>query len=67
MEPAQRADGGGQGGSPAPQLSVHGTGLTPVTLAGLTAGGCALLVFVSEHCPTSALALRLLGPLCPAW
>ncbi len=66
MEPAQRADGG-QGGSPAPELSVHGTGLTPVTIAGLTAGGGALLVFVSEHCPTSALALRLLGPLCPAW
>ena len=38
MEPAQRADGGGQGGSPAPQLSVHGTGLTPVTLAGPVRG-----------------------------
>ena len=35
--------------------------------AGLTAGGCALLVFVSQECPTSALALRNLGPLCRAW
>src|SRR5580704_2390239 len=68
MEPALQADGtGGRGGSPAPELSVHGTGLAPVTIAGLTAGGCALLVFVSEHCPTSALALRRLGPLCPGW
>src|SRR6266568_2715693 len=68
MEPALQADGtGARGGGPAPELSVHGTGLAPVTIAGLTAGGCALLVFVSEHCPTSALALRLLGPLCPAW
>src|SRR5262249_30861898 len=31
------------------------------------AGGSALLVFVSEHCPTSALALRRLGPLCQSW
>ena len=36
-------------------------------MAGLTAGGCALLLFVSEECPTSAMALRRLGPLCPAW
>ena len=57
---------GGPGGL-APELLVHGTGPLPVTLAGLTAGGCALLVFVSEHCPTSALALRRLGPLCQAW
>ena len=58
---------GGPGGGPAPELLVRGTGLAPVTIAGLTAGGCALLVFVSEHCPTSALALRRLGPLCQAW
>ena len=51
----------------APALSVRGTGLDQVTIAGLTAGGCALLVFVSEECPTSAMALRRLGPLCPAW
>jgi hypothetical protein len=62
MEQPTRAEGG-----PAPELAVHGTGLAPVTVAGLTAGGAALLVFVSEHCPTSALALRRLGPLCPAW
>ena len=66
MEQASRAEGDRDGG-PAPELSVHGTGPAAVTIAGLTAGGCALLVFVSEHCPTSALALRRLGPLCPAW
>jgi len=58
---------GAQAGSLAPGLAVHGTGLAPVTIASLTAGGCALLVFVSEHCPTSALALRRLGPLCQGW
>ena len=63
MEAAPRANGGG----PAPELAVRGTGPAPVTVAGLTAGGCALLVFVSEHCPTSALALRRLGPLCEGW
>jgi hypothetical protein len=52
---------------PAPALSVRGTGMGEVTIAGLTAGGAALLVFVSEECPTSALALRRLGPLCQAW
>src|SRR5215471_18173222 len=68
MESALQADGTGDlGGIPAPELSVHGTGLAPVTIASLTARGCALLVFVSEHCPTSALALRRLGPLCQAW
>jgi hypothetical protein len=36
-------------------------------MTGLTAGGCALLLFVSEECPTSAMALRRLGPLCRAW
>ena len=46
---------------PAPALSVRGTGIDEVTIAGLTAGGCALLVFVSEECPTSAMALRRLG------
>jgi hypothetical protein len=54
-------------GGPAPELAVQGTGPSRLTLAGLTAGGGALLVFVSEHCPTSALALRRLGPLCQAW
>src|SRR6266567_7046947 len=33
MEPALQADGtGGRGGGPAPELSVHGTGLAPVTI-----------------------------------
>jgi len=62
------ADGsGGRDGGLAPELAVRGTGPAAVTIAGLTAGGGALLVFVSEHCPTSALALRRLGPLCQAW
>lgn len=52
---------------PAPALSVRGIGPGDVSVAGLTAGGCALLVFVSEECPTSALALRRLGPLCRGW
>src|SRR5215831_5641997 len=68
MEPARMADssdGGGRG--PAPELAVRGTDPGQITVGGLTAGGGALLVFVSEHCPTSALALRRLGPLCQAW
>src|ERR1043165_910222 len=51
----------------APALSVRGTGPAEVTVAGLAAGGGALLLFVSEECPTSAMALRRLGPLCGAW
>ena len=51
----------------APALSVRGIGPGEVTIADLTAGGCALLVFVSQECPTSAMALRNLGPLCRAW
>ncbi len=54
-------------GGPAPGLSVRGTGPREVTVAGLTGNGCALLLFVSEECPTSAMALRNLGPLCQAW
>jgi hypothetical protein len=52
---------------PAADLSVRGPGHGEVTVAGLTAGGCALLLFVNEDCPTSAMALRRLGPLCRAW
>jgi len=66
MRQAPRANGDRDGG-PAAELAVQGPGPAAVTIAGLTAGGPALLVFVSEHCPTSALALRRLGPLCPAW
>src|SRR6185437_13743000 len=51
----------------APALSVRGLGAGGVTVGGLTTGGAALLLFVSEECPTSALALRRLGPLCGAW
>src|SRR5215468_1793584 len=51
----------------APPLSVRGTGPGEVTIAGLAAGGAALLLFVNEDCPTSALAMRRLGPLCEAW
>ena len=58
---------GGRGGRLAPELAVRGTGPAQITVGGLTAGGGALLLFVSEHCPTSALALRRLGPLCQAW
>jgi hypothetical protein len=50
------------GGGPAPELAVQGNGLSPVTLAGLSAGGGALLVFVSEHCPTSALVPKWASP-----
>jgi AhpC/TSA family len=51
----------------APDLSVLGIGREPVTLDDLTAGGCALLLFVSEDCPTSGMAMRNLGGLCRAW
>ena len=54
-------------GGQAPPLRVRGTSPGAVTIADLTAGGGALLVFVSEECPTSAMALRRLGPLCQAW
>jgi hypothetical protein len=58
---------GGTTGDPAPALLVRGTAADAVTIAGLAAGGAALLVFVSEECPTSAMALRRLGPLCQSW
>jgi hypothetical protein len=54
-------------GSAAPALSARGLGAQRPGIAGLTAGGAALLVFVSEECPTSAHALRSLGGLCPSW
>jgi hypothetical protein len=52
---------------PAPELSVRGIDPGTITIGELTSGGCALLLFVSEECPTSAMALRRLGPLCRAW
>ncbi len=51
----------------APEIAVSSIYPEPVTIASLTAGGSALLLFVSQECPTSAMALRHLGPLCLAW
>ncbi len=51
----------------APALSVTGIDPEPVTINGLTAGGAALLLFVNEDCPTSAMAIRNLGQLCRGW
>ena len=59
--------GGIEAGTRAPELAVTGIDQGPVRLGQLTAGGCALLAFVSQECPTSALALRNLGPLCASW
>src|SRR5215467_11844212 len=55
------------GAHSAPALSVHAPGPGEITVEALTAGGCALLLFVNEDCPTSAMAMRRLGPLCRAW
>jgi AhpC/TSA family len=52
---------------PAPALSVSGLTPEPITIASLTTRGGALLLFVNEECPTSALAMRELGPLCQGW
>ncbi len=52
---------------PAPALSVVGVDPAAASLDDLTGSGAALLVFVSEECPTSAMALRNLGPLCRGW
>ncbi|MBO0816112.1 MAG: redoxin domain-containing protein, partial [Actinobacteria bacterium] len=54
-------------GRPAPELAVRGMGPEAVSIGELAGGGCALLLFVSEECPTSAMALRRLGPLCRDW
>src|SRR5262249_4098457 len=54
-------------GSRAPALKVTSVEAGGTSLDDLTAGGAALLVFVSEECPTSAMALRNLGPLCRGW
>jgi len=65
--PRTGGNGPGGGRGPAPGLRVRGTGPGEVTVSSLTADGPALLLFVSEECPTSAMALRHLGPLCRAW
>jgi AhpC/TSA family len=57
----------GLAAGPAPALAVSGVAPEPVTVQSLTAGGSAILLFVNEDCPTSALAMRMLGPLCQDW
>jgi peroxiredoxin len=50
-------------GTPAPDVELPSALGPPVRLGALRDGGPALVVFVAEECPTSALALRRLGPL----
>lgn len=64
---ASQHDPNGRAQRRAPTLTVTGIDPGPVSLDDLAAGGCALLVFASEECPTSAMALRNLGPLCRDW
>ncbi|HEX6931862.1 MAG TPA: redoxin domain-containing protein, partial [Streptosporangiaceae bacterium] len=54
-------------GEAAPALRVTSTDPGGTSLGDLTAGGAVLLLFVSEECPTSMMALRNLGPLCRNW
>ncbi|MGN6677732.1 MAG: peroxiredoxin family protein [Streptosporangiaceae bacterium] len=54
-------------GRRAPAIAVTGIEPGGVRLDDLAGRGAALLLFVSEECPTSALAMRNLGPLCRAW
>ncbi|HEX7992526.1 MAG TPA: redoxin domain-containing protein, partial [Streptosporangiaceae bacterium] len=54
-------------GVPAPALAVTGIEPGGVRLEDLARRGAALLLFVSEECPTSAMAVRNLGPLCRDW
>src|SRR5260221_11820353 len=58
---------GARTGSPAPALDVTGVEPGGGSLSDLPARGAALLVFVSWECPTSAMALRNLRPLCRGW
>ncbi len=46
----------------APEFSLRSVAGPPVRLADLYGGGSALLLFVSEECPTSVLTLRRLAP-----
>jgi hypothetical protein len=66
MSDSKQVDPPGCGGQ-APPLSVTALDPGAVTIEGLTADGCALLLFVNEDCPTSAMAMRNLGPLCREW
>jgi hypothetical protein len=54
-------------GTQAPAIQVTSVDPESPSIETLTAGGCGLLMFVSRECPTSALALRNLGPLCRDW
>ena len=49
----------------APQFSLPSTSGGPVALTDLHNGGSALLLFVSEECPTCGLTLRRLAPIVP--
>src|SRR5215472_9206381 len=51
----------------APALDVSGIDFRSLPIGDLTRGGAALLLFVNEECPTSALTMRNLGPLCAGW
>jgi hypothetical protein len=51
----------------APALSVQSIDPRYSSVPDLTSNGPALFLFVAEECPTSALALRRLGPLGDAW
>ncbi len=64
---SRQAAGGPAPGQPAPALRVTGVDPAGTNLADLTSRGAALLLFVSEECPTSMLALRNLGSFCRAW
>ncbi|HWD65880.1 MAG TPA: redoxin domain-containing protein [Solirubrobacteraceae bacterium] len=52
--------------APAPDFVLPSAAAGPLSLQELTADGPALLVFVSEECPTSTLTLRRLAPAVPA-
>ncbi len=56
-------ENGGAAGAEAPLRALTG----PIDLTAALAGRAALLLVVSEECPTSALALRRLGPLVAGW
>lgn len=53
--------------APAPSWLHARSAKVKHSLVGLVPGGAALLLFVSEECPTSALARCRLAPLCRRW
>ena len=50
----------------APEFELPSVAGGPVALADLHAHGAAVVLFVAEECPTSALTMRRLAPLVPA-